>query len=60
MWVDKGRAFYNKDVRKLVEVYSMENEEKSCIIERINRTIKAKIFKYFTANSTRKYIDVLD
>ena len=60
MWVDKGREFYNRDVRKLVELYSTENEEKSCVIERFNRTIKDNIFKYFTANSTRKYIDVLD
>ena len=60
MWVDKGHEFYNKDVRKLVELYSTENEEKSCVIERSNRTIKDNIFKYFTANSTRKYIDVLD
>ena len=60
MWVDKGREFYNNDVQKLVEFYSRENDEKSCVIERFNRTIKEKIYKYFTANSTRKYFDVLD
>ena len=59
-WVDAGWEFYNKDVRKLLDLYSTENEEKSCVIERFNRTIKDKIFKYFTANSTRKYVDVLD
>ena len=30
---------FNKDVQKLVELYSTENEEKSCVIERLNRTI---------------------
>ena len=40
--------------------YSTENEEKSCVIERFNRTIKEKIFKYFSANNTRKYVDVLE
>ena len=30
------------------------------MIEIFNRTIKEKIFKYFSANNTRKYIDVLD
>ena len=60
MWVDKGREFYNEDVQKLVELYSTENEEKSCVIERFNRTIKEKMFKYFSANNTRKYVDVLD
>ena len=39
-WVDRGREFYKKDVQKLVELYSTENEEKSCVIERFNRTIK--------------------
>ena len=42
LWVDKRRAFHNKDVEKLVELYSTENEEKSCVIERFNRTIKEK------------------
>jgi len=53
-WVDKGKTFYNKDVRELAEVYSTENEEKSSVIERWNRTMKEKMFKYFSSNSTRK------
>ena len=52
--VDKGKEFYNKDVQKLVALYSTENEEKSCVIERFNRTIKEKMLKYFSANNTRK------
>ena len=60
MWVDRCREFHNKDVQKLVEHYSTENEEKSCVIERFNRTIKEKMFKNFSANNTRKYVDVLD
>ena len=60
VWVDKGRKFYNKDVQKLIELYFTENEEKSCVIERFNRTIKAKMFKQFSANNTRKFVDVLD
>ena len=39
MWVDKGRECYNKDVQKLVELYSTENEEKSCVIGRFSRTV---------------------
>ena len=27
IWVDKGKEFYNKDVKDLVELYSTENEE---------------------------------
>ncbi|XP_065667194.1 uncharacterized protein LOC136087685 [Hydra vulgaris] len=61
MWVDKGLEFYNKHIKAIgVELYSTENEEKSCVVERWNRTMKDKMFKYFSANSTRKYIDVLD
>ena len=29
------------------------------MIERLNRTIKEKMFKYFCHNNTRKYIDAL-
>ena len=30
------------------------------MIERLNRTIKEKMFKYFSTNNTRKYVDILD
>src|SRR6218665_3562718 len=60
LWVDKETEFYKKDVQKLVKLYSTKNEEKSCIIERWNRTMREKMFKYCTANSTRRYIDVLE
>ena len=60
LWVNKGSEFYSKDVRKQVELYCTENEEKYCVIERFNHTINEKNYKYFLANSTRKYIDVLD
>ena len=60
IWVDKGTEFYNKHMKGLIEMYSTENEEKSSVVERWNRTMKDKMFKYFTANSTRVYIDVLD
>ena len=59
LWVDKGREFYNSHVQKTVTLYSTENEMSS-LVERWNRTMTEKMFKYFTANSTRKYIDVLD
>ena len=34
LWVDKGTEFYNSHVKKLVLLYSIENEEKSSVIER--------------------------
>lgn len=60
MWVDKGKEFYNKSVKELIPLYSTENEEKASVVERWNRTMKEKMYKYFTANSTRRYIDVVD
>jgi len=52
LWVDNGKQFYNKDANSLLEskscsLYSTENEEKSCVVERWNRTMKEKMFKYF-------------
>ena len=59
LWTDKGKEFYNKNVKDLVELYSTENEEKSSIVERWIRTMKEKMWKYFTDNSTYTYIDIL-
>ena len=59
MWVDKGKEFYNKDVKGLIELYSTENEEKSSVVERWIRTMKEKMWKYFTDNNTNIYIDIL-
>ena len=59
LWTDKGREFYNKDVKELIELYSTENEEKSSIVERWIRTMKEKMWKYFTDNNTYNYMNVL-
>ena len=59
LWTDKGTEFYNKDVKKLIEIYSTENEEKSSVVERWIRTMKEKMFKYFTENNTYNYIEAL-
>ena len=59
MWVDKGKEFYDKDVKDSIELYSTENEEKSGIVERWIRTMKEKMWKYFSTESTNVYIDAL-
>ncbi len=64
IWADKGTEFYNKEVKQYltsenITLYSTENAEKCSVIERWNRTIKTWLWKYFTANGTHKYIDVL-
>ena len=53
LWVDKGKEYYNKNVLDLlakdnITICSTENEEKSSVCERWNRTIKDKMYKRFT------------
>ena len=53
LWSDKGVEFYNKLFKKPLEeegikLYSTENEEKSSVVERWNRTIKNNLWKFFT------------
>ena len=45
--------------KKNVHLYWTENEEKSSVVERWNRTIKSKMWKYFTKNRTGVYVDIL-
>src|SRR5690606_36769134 len=40
-------------------LYSVYNENKSCIIERFNRTLKNIKYKHFDANNTYKWVDNL-
>ena len=42
-----------------IEIYSTENEEKSSVAERWNRTIKEKMYKMFTMQNNTVYIDIL-
>ena len=62
---DRGTEFKNSQVEKLVKSYGIEhwftnNQDIKCaLVERFNRTLKARMFKYFTAKGTRRYIDVL-
>lgn len=64
LWTDKGKEFDNVRMADLlksrnVHMYWTENEEKSCVVERWNRTIKRQMWKYFTKHRTGEYIDIL-
>ena len=57
--------FLNKKTQNLfkskhIKSFVTENETKSQIVERFNRTLKSRMYKYFTANNTRRWIDVID
>ena len=42
-----------------ITLYSTENEEKSSVCERWNRTIKTKVWKQFTVQGNTIYLDIL-
>ena len=64
LWTDKGKEFYNKKFQELlqkhnIKLYSVYNENKSCIIERFNRTLKNIMYKHFDVNNTYNWVDNL-
>ena len=65
LWVDEGKEFYNKELTAWLKEnnivrYSTYGEHKSSICERFNRTLKTNMWKRFTAENTRNWVDMLD
>ena len=64
LWTDKGKEYCNKNMKELLEkngitLYSTENEEKSSVCERWNRTIKTRMWKQFTVQGNTLYLGIL-
>jgi len=64
LWTDKGSEFYNQYLKQVLEqhnivLYSTENEEKSAVVERWNRTMKSKMWKRFTEQNSTQFLDIL-
>ena len=66
LWVGKGTEFYNQMFKKYLEqndiqMYSTHNERKAAVVERFNRTMKTRMWKYLSANRTMatRYFDIL-
>ena len=61
----KGTEFLNRALQKLLKEYGVHhfathNEEtKASIVERFNRTLKTRMWRYFTKMQSGRYIDVL-
>ena len=65
LWTDKGSEFISKHFKDFLKrhnitLYHTQNEEKSSVVERWNRTIKNKMWKMFSANNNTVYWDKLD
>ena len=62
---DKGGEFVNSKFKTFlsnqgVKFYTTNNPDiKASLVERFNRTLKTKMYKYFTKYATYKYVDVL-
>lgn len=62
---DRGKEFLNSDFQALLKAnnihhYVSNNQEiKASLVERLQRTIKSKLFRYFTHSNSYKYIDIL-
>ena len=61
---DKGTEFLNRNFQsflkeKNIHFFTTNSELKASVVERFNRTLKTRMWKYFTAKNTRVYIDIL-
>ena len=61
---DEGNEFYNKFVlgylkENNIRIYSTKSKYKASIVERFNRTLKEKMWRYFTFSNSYRYIDIL-
>ena len=61
---DKGTEFTNRAVKKLlkdeqIDAYTTKNETKANYAERVIRTLKGLVYRYFHHRQTYTYVDVL-
>src|SRR6478609_8717632 len=62
---DKGTEFVNHTFQSYLKTndivhYTSENDDIKCaLVERYNRTLKTRMWRYFTHTNTLRYIDVL-
>jgi hypothetical protein len=63
---DRGGEFQNRLVKSFLEktgvklYFAYNRDIKASVVERFNRTLKSRMFKYFTSKGTRRYVDVLN
>ena len=61
---DKGKEFLNKEVQdyfktKNIFHFVTNSDTKAAIVERFNRTLKTRMYAYFSGNNTYRYLDIL-
>lgn len=61
---DEGKEFFNSKFQALMKEYKIRHyntytSKKASVVERFNRTLKEKMWRYFTANNTIVWHDIL-
>jgi transposase InsO family protein len=62
---DKGTEWLNSKFQTMlrrnnIKFYTSENDDiKAAVVERFNRTLKSRMWRYFTYKNTRRFLDVL-
>ena len=61
---DQGKEFYNRGVQAWFKKqgthhFSTYGDSKASVVERWHRTLKQRMYRYFTAHNTLRYVDVL-
>ena len=64
LWVDKGKEFYNKHLKELLDKHSIKYtqqkmKKKSSVVERWNRSMRQRMWKQFTVHGNTTYFDIL-
>ena len=60
---DEGNEFMNRTLRAYLEklkinIYILNSEMKAAVVERFNRTLKEKMWRYFTHKQSYRYLSV--
>ena len=60
---DDGKEIYNHTFQKLmkdkdIHYFSTTGDTKASMVERFNRTLKSRMYRYFTSANTYKYLNV--
>ena len=61
---DQGTEFFNSHFQNLlksenIQLFNTFNETKASVVERVIRIFKSKMWRYFTARKTLRYVDML-
>jgi len=62
---DKGKEFYNKPFQAFLDYQNIQHfsgesdDTKACLVERYNRTVKTRLWKYFAHKNTFKWLGIL-